>query len=81
MRIYPNPAEDFLIIEMNDPDSVYQYMKIYDPKGRLLLTHSLNEGRNEIPIQFYSSYGVYIVALEADNLSRLIKKLLLFGPE
>lgn len=81
LRIYPNPAEDFLIIEMNDPDSVYQYMKIYDPKGRLLLTHSLNEGRNEIPIQFYSSYGVYIVALEADNLSRLIKKLLLFGPE
>ncbi len=81
LKIYPNPAKDFLIIEMNEPDSVYQLMKLYDPQGRLLMAHPLNEGRNEIPIQFCSSSGLYIVTLEADEIDRLIKKLLLFGPE
>lgn len=44
LKIYPIPAEDILIIEMNDPDAIYQLMKLYDPKGRLLMTISLNEG-------------------------------------
>ena len=81
LKIYPIPAEDILIIEMNDPDAIYQLMKLYDPKGRLLMTISLNEGRNEIPIHPFTSHGVYIISLEADDIGRLIKKLLLFGPE
>lgn len=73
-KIFPNPAQDDLHIELSEslPDA---RLKIYDIKGQLLLEKNLKGMNKKLNIAQLKA-GVYIVLLESDykiSTARLIK--------
>ena len=79
ISIYPNPAYDFFYVKITDTDLTYQRIKIYDSNGRMIMEDSIVYGPNKIPIPEYFTTGVYSIALEADNLDRYVRKLIILN--
>ena len=77
--IYPNPAYGNFYLLLTDSARMYQTMKIYDSNGKIILTRSVGYGRTEIPISENFASGLYTVILEADNLNRYIRKLIILN--
>jgi hypothetical protein len=77
--IYPNPAYGNFYLLLTDPARMYQTMKIYDSNGKIVLTKSVGYGRTPIPITENFASGLYTVTLEADNLHRYIRKLIILN--
>jgi hypothetical protein len=77
--IYPNPAYGNFYLLLTDQARIYQTMKIYDSNGKLVLTKSVGYGRTEVPISGKFPSGLYTVTLEADNLDRYIRKLIILN--
>jgi hypothetical protein len=79
ISIYPNPAYGYFYVLNTDPDLIYQTMKIYDATGRIVLVDPIEFGLKIIPVPEHFSSGLYNIALEADNLDRHVKKLLIIN--
>jgi O-glycosyl hydrolase len=61
LKIYPNPAEDFLYVEVPDPS--YNDLGIYDLTGRIMLRKTITTGKLiTIGVSEYGS-GTYILTL------------------
>jgi hypothetical protein len=75
--VYPNPAKDFFYILLTDPDRQYGIAKIYDSFGRFVFSQAVYYGQNQIDIPMSLPAGLYTVTLEAANLERYIKKLII----
>lgn len=59
-RIYPNPANDKVIVEQNGQD--YQYLEIMDLQGRTFRSHLLDGVRDEVNISDLPT-GLYLYRL------------------
>jgi len=75
--IYPNPTYGNFYLLLTDPDRMYQTMKMYDSNGKIVMTRPVEYGRTEIPVPKNSAAGLYTITLEADNLDRYIRKLII----
>ncbi|MBN2778294.1 MAG: T9SS type A sorting domain-containing protein [Bacteroidales bacterium] len=69
LKIYPNPASDYLYVETNTKESI----KIYDMFGRIVEQVDLNNGNNSVDISALSS-GVYTIKSNNNQIIRFIKK-------
>jgi Secretion system C-terminal sorting domain/Matrixin len=75
ISMYPNPAHDFITIEIEVMQTTHCKVKIYDLLGKVIFTQPLNENRNRIDIEKFE-HGTYILEVEQNNLffrSKLIK--------
>jgi len=75
--IYPNPATGYFYVLMTDPDQVYDTIRIYDPRGRLVLEYPLAPGRTMIPIPGYFASGLYSLYMIAEGIEPRISKLII----
>ena len=70
LRVYPNPATDFLHIESDQP---LNHIVVYDSYGRLVLSVS-NVNKNSTIINTKTlSPGVYIICLDNSSISKFLK--------
>ncbi len=64
LLIYPNPVQDILTIEWNEPIPI-QFV-LYDLVGKEVLTTSLDEGKNELTLSSLPS-GVYFYSVHSET--------------
>jgi hypothetical protein len=79
IKIYFNEDLNLLYVLIPDMTPTYQTIKIHDINGRLILTGLVENGLNIIPVRNSFSTGIYVVALESNNLDRYTKKILIIG--
>ncbi len=63
IRIYPNPASEFLFIDTDIPRA---RMQLFDMQGRLLVEQELHSGSGRLNLSGYSE-GVYLVKFLSDE--------------
>lgn len=64
---------------MTDPDRQYGIAKVYDPFGRFVLSQAVYNGINQVNLPGSLPAGLYTVTLEAANLERYVKKLVILN--
>ncbi len=71
-EVYPNPAGNFVHININDTKSNDLKVQVYDILGKLVKTQPITERTTQLDIQNLKS-GVYILKV-GNSSKRLIKK-------
>lgn len=76
-RIYPNPAQDHISMELFAPSNEEALLNVYDLSGRLMFqeTTELNTGENKLSIQLPAEIasGNYVLSVQTANESRSVK--------
>ena len=73
-NIFPVPAGDKITIELTGlPDAKNSLLSVFDLQGKLLLTVTLTQDKNEININELAS-GVYVLKISNDNFTTIINK-------
>jgi len=75
--IYPNPAYGHFYVLNNDPERIFQTLKMYNSKGILILQRTLNKEMNTIQLSGGLTSGLYNLLFEGDNIRGHIKKLII----
>lgn len=73
VKIYPNPASSFLIVESLNNDA--EEIQIEDINGRMILKHSLSAG-NTIDVSSFPN-GVYAITLKNKGNSQSTKRFMI----
>ncbi|MGJ3235446.1 T9SS type A sorting domain-containing protein [Marivirga sp.] len=73
LGIYPNPAKDYLNIE--NRNSSFREVKIYNTKGALIMKHILKEGNNSIQLDSFEE-GVYLLQFKDDEGKLVTKRII-----
>lgn len=79
IKIYPNPAHSYVIIDTGDYSSMADYtVKIENLLGQQVYSTLINQAKFQINVNSFGGYGTYIVKI-IDNKSNVIttKKILL----
>ncbi len=66
-KLYPNPAKDFVILEIEEN----AYVEFYNSLGQLVLNQKLTAGKNEIKLKLSS--GAYFLKINFKNATSLEK--------
>lgn len=74
--IYPNPADDFINVQVLEPFDKVQHLRIFDFSGRLCHESRLDAGLNNIQIPLDLKSGVYIAQVILGKLITFSQKLL-----
>jgi hypothetical protein len=72
--LYPNPAADFITIEMDTQTTALTQIEIYNMLGKLCKTESFNASQTKIDTKDLSG-GLYIVRIKTDS-ETITKKFL-----
>ncbi|MGN6477649.1 MAG: T9SS type A sorting domain-containing protein, partial [Flavipsychrobacter sp.] len=75
LNIYPNPAKDKVIINMNNPAETKSDLTIFNMNGQKLYQQSFNGNHTEVDLKGWAK-GIYFIKIENENL-HLIRKLTL----
>lgn len=67
VAVYPNPARDRVLITLDDDWTSSSTLKVYDARGALMLSRSMNSGPNELMISNWSSGAYQIVVSDGDR--------------
>ena len=73
IRVYPNPARDFLTIEISS-EFVGKEAKIFSLQGQLLRQFSLEAGRNQVDISGLPE-GLFLIRLGSIKTVRVMKHI------
>jgi len=75
--LYPNPTENTITIQLNNPTIENLNISIFDITGKPLLSHEMNNSRKELDISALSN-GIYFISLKSNGKSlgyqKLVKK-------
>lgn len=66
IKVYPNPAKDFITVEIIENDSHFSKLEIYNSVGQCVLIESVNEKLNKIDISKLAR-GNYVIRLSNGN--------------
>lgn len=72
IKLYPNPSNNFIIIE--NANSEHLYLEIIDISGKMILENKLISQINKIDIQKINS-GIYFVKLSIGNIKQKVFKI------
>ena len=67
--IYPNPANDFIIVDINE--TINTNYQIYDIAGKVVLSGVLNSGGNSINTSVLTN-GIYFIQIDNYQVEKLI---------
>ena len=62
IEMFPNPYKDYFVINVLDYSPEKMYLQLFDINGKLILSHRLFEGSNEIEQESFSN-GVYFLKI------------------
>jgi len=77
IKIFPNPATNFVNIQLEEPLSYSCHFKIFDLNGKVALNEELEPGMQQIYIPLNLTNGIYIIYMESDQVIYGTKKLLI----
>lgn len=76
INVYPNPASDFVIVDMNKYQNSIKSINISDILGRAVYSDfDINSKQKSIPLSNFKS-GIYLLTLTDDSGNKLTKKLI-----
>src|SRR5450759_193666 len=78
--IYPNPAQDFFNISIEDPILAPVIIRLIDFSGRIVFEDSFESGIKNIQIPNKFVPGVYIVELRSGSVTLDAQKLIINRP-
>lgn len=73
--IYPNPAQNFLNIAIEDPTINPNSIRIFDYSGKVILEDSFNQRTNRIELPSSIDTGIYIVEFRSGMITLDSQKL------
>jgi len=76
IKLYPNPAKDFLYIDLGKGLSAPFKVRLVDIQGRNVYENKLTENQVEIPVQNLNN-GLYILIFEDNNQNKFIEKVVI----
>ena len=79
LKVYPNPAKDFVIINTGNYASMSNYtLKIENTLGQTVYTTAINQAQFQVNVNSFGGLGVYFVKI-IDNTSNVVstKKIIL----
>ena len=71
MRVYPNPANDRLTVELTQIE-LPCFFALKDMQGRTVYSTVVNAEKLEIDLSAYAK-GIYLIRVNNDNFSRELK--------
>ena len=71
LSVYPNPVDEELTIKL---PSVYEraQIRLYDVLGKKVLESSVSQNNSKVNVSAFSK-GIYLLKIEAENLSKTLK--------
>jgi hypothetical protein len=80
IRIYPNPADEYFNVKIENSESIYNYIKIISVTGKIMYDKKLDPNIKEfrIPIDFKT--GFYIIQMGFGNKTFFAQKLVIIKP-
>ena len=75
VKIFPNPAQEFVNIKIDDTALKFDFMKIIDLAGNIVYQNELDPDVKEIQIFPDLKQGLYIIQMGSDNLTLFSQKL------
>jgi hypothetical protein len=72
MKIFPNPANSYVIVEVKNQMSI----ELYNSLGQLIRERDLANGQNQVSLSGLSK-GVYFLCGESDQSQSTVKKLII----
>lgn len=66
INVYPNPANEFIRVQLNGANAIGAQLGIYDAAGRLVMNLTMSQ-QEEIVNLSQLSQGIYTVVIEKDN--------------
>ena len=76
IQIFPNPVSDIIQIQNNSTLSVLDF-KLYDSRGKLILSESIQESLFVLPIYKFAK-GIYILEIEGEQKELIKREKLIF---
>jgi uncharacterized protein YjdB len=75
VKIYPNPAKEFVTIRIDEPTLVPDHIRIIGLNGSLFMENNIDPKVREFTIPINLNKGIYILQLESDNITLFTQKL------
>jgi uncharacterized protein YjdB len=77
VKIYPNPAREYVTIRIDEPTLVPYFVQILNLSGAVVFRKMLNPDLKEFTIPLNLKNGIYILQLESDNMTLFAQKLII----
>ena len=72
ISVYPNPANDYLCVELSENKILDGQIRIFDFSGKILKTQEINSNRNIIDISMLPQ-GIYFIELSNSQFTKTMK--------
>jgi hypothetical protein len=72
ISIYPNPATDFVVINIATENFAGAMITITDTKGRTVIEKMISSSNSKLDISNLGS-GVYIISIKSDSINEISK--------
>jgi hypothetical protein len=77
IKVYPNPAKDFVVIEFNDLLDNIDAITVLNSKGQIISTFTVNSGEKVLHLPLYTfPNGVYFIQINSEK-GILTKKIII----
>ena len=76
VKIYPNPAHDFLNIKIDEPSLLPDFIKIINLLGEVVFQDNIDPAIKEIQIPINIGRGIYVIQMGSDNITLFTQKLI-----
>ena len=77
LKIYPNPAHEFINIRIDEPMPVLDFIQIVNISGKVVFQDKVNPNIKEFKIPINLIQGVYIVQMGSGDLTLFTQKLII----
>lgn len=77
VKLYPNPAHDFINIRIDEPTLVADFIKICNLTGKVIFQDEINPDMREFQFPLNLHDGIYILQLLSHNLILFTQKLII----
>lgn len=73
LSVYPNPATDFLTLEVNDCDFPSLRFRLSDIQGKVLLEEEITQSRSDISMENLSATTYFLTVLGRNGIVKTFK--------
>ena len=75
VKLYPNPANEYFTIRIDEPLLELDFLRILDLSGKSLLQEKLDKNMREYSIPIDLRRGIYVVQMGQNELTLFTQKL------
>ena len=79
VKIFPNPAHQFINIRINESNFIPKYFQIIDLSGKVLLKSEIQQNTGEFQVALNLRGGIYLVQIEDNEKILFTQKLVIIN--